>query len=281
MSSVLYDAPGPRARARNRLLAGVFALLLLALAYFVYVKFDQKGQWAAEKWRPLVQADVWRTYLLPGIRGTITAALTAGVLALMLGAVLGVGRLSDHLWVRIPAGTVVEFFRAIPLLILIFFAFFGSYAILQTSISAFTAVVFGLTLYNGSVIAEIVRAGVLAVPRGQSEAAYAIGLRKGAVMRLILLPQAVRSMLPVLISQLVVLLKDSALGFIIAYVELLHQTDQIGAQFGNVVQASILVAAIYIVLNLGLGWLATAVEQRGRRRGQRVLRADQRTLETA
>jgi glutamate transport system permease protein len=281
VSSVLYDAPGPRARARNRVLAAVFGLLLLGVGYFVYAKFDQKGQWAAEKWRPLVQGDVWTTYLLPGIRGTVTAALTAGVLALVLGALLGLGRLSEHWWVRIPAGAVVEFFRAIPLLILIFFAFFGSYAILGVAISAFAAVVFGLTLYNGSVIAEIVRAGVLAVPRGQSEAAYALGLRKGLVLRLILLPQAVRSMLPVLISQLVVLLKDSALGFIIAYVELLHETDQIGAQFGNVVQASILVAALYITLNLLLGWFATMVERRGRRRGHRVLHADQQALETA
>jgi len=281
VSSVLYDAPGPRARTRNRVLAAVFTVVLLALAYFVYVKFDEKGQWAAEKWKPLVQGDVWRTYLIPGIRGTVTAALAAGVLALVFGAVFGLGRLSDHWWVRLPAGAVVEFFRAIPLLILIFFAFFGSFAVLGVTISAFAAVVFGLTLYNGSVIAEIVRAGVLAVPRGQWEAAYAIGLRKGAVMRLILLPQSVRSMLPVLISQLVVLLKDSALGYIIAYIELLHQTDQIGAQFGNIVPASILVAGIYIALNLTLGWLATVVERHSRRRGQRVLHADQQALETA
>ena len=112
MSSVLYDAPGPRARARNRLLAVVFGVLLLVLGYFVYVKLDQKGQWAAEKWRPLVRGDVWTTYLIPGIEGTLRAALTAGVLALVLGAVLGLGRLSDHWWVRAPAGAVVEFFRA-------------------------------------------------------------------------------------------------------------------------------------------------------------------------
>jgi len=269
VSSILYDVPGPRARARNRLLSVAFGLALLAVAWFVYAKFDQKGQWAAEKWKPLVQGDVWRNIIIPGLEGTLKAAAVAGVLALALGTVLGLGRLSDSWWIRVPAGTVVELFRAIPLLILIFFAFFGSFAVLGVAISAFSAVVFGLTLYNGSVIAEIVRAGVLAVPRGQSEAAYALGLRKGAVLRLIQLPQAVRFMLPVLIAQLVVLLKDSALGYVIGYVELLRQANQIGTEFNNIVQASILVAAIFIVINLILGWVANRLEQRAGRAGQR------------
>jgi glutamate transport system permease protein len=279
MSSILYDAPGPRARARNRVLAVVFGLVFLGLAWFVYDRFKAKGQWTAAKWKPLVQGDVWTTYILPGIRGTLEVALVAGVLALVFGAVFGIGRLSDHWWLRAPSAVVVEFFRSIPLLVLIFFAFFGSFAVLGVAISAFSAVLFGLTLYNGSVIAEIVRAGVRAVPRGQSEAAYAIGLRKGAVMRIILLPQAIRSMLPVLLSQLVVLLKDSALGYIIGYTELLRQTDLISAQFGNVVPASILIAAVYIAMNLMLGWAASWLERRSRRRGQPTMDDAQRALE--
>ena len=270
MSSVLYDVPGPRARARNRLLSVVFGLALLGLAWWIYVKFDEKGQWAAEKWKPLIQGDVWRNIVIPGLEGTLKAAALAGVLALVLGVVLGLGRLSDRWWIRLPAATIVELFRAIPLLILIFFAFFGSFAILGTAISAFAAVVFGLTLYNGSVIAEIVRAGVYAVPSGQAEAAYALGLRKGAVLRLVQLPQAVRYMLPVLVAQLVVLLKDSALGYVIGYVELLRQANQIGTEFNNIVQAAILIAAIYIVINLILGWCATRLERRLGRAGQQA-----------
>lgn len=274
MSLVLYDVPGPRARLRNLAFSVLFGLVLLGLAWFVYVKFDEKGQWAAEKWKPLIQGDVWSNIVIPGLEGTLKAAATAGVLALVLGVVLGLGRLSDRWWIRLPAGTIVELFRAIPLLVLIFFAFFGSFALLGVAISAFSAVVFGLTLYNGSVIAEIVRAGVLAVPRGQAEAAYAIGLRKSDVLRLIQLPQAVRFMLPVLIAQLVVLLKDSALGYVIGYVELLRQANQIGTEFNNIVQAAILVAAIYIVINLILGYLANRLERRVGRAGQRAPRLD-------
>jgi glutamate transport system permease protein len=270
VSSVLYDVPGPRARMRYRLLSVVFGLVLLGLAWFIYAKFDAKGQWAAEKWKPLIQGDVWRNIIVPGLEGTIKAALVAGVLALVLGTLLGLGRLSEHWWIRVPAATIVELFRAIPLLVLIFFAFFGSFAILGVAISAFSAVVFGLTLYNGSVIAEIVRAGVQAVPRGQAEAAYALGLRKGDVLRLIQLPQAIRFMLPVLVAQLVVLLKDSALGYVIGYVELLRQANQIGTEFNNIVQAALLVAAIYIVINLILGWFAGRLEARLGRMGRRA-----------
>ncbi|HEU4347350.1 MAG TPA: amino acid ABC transporter permease, partial [Actinoplanes sp.] len=270
MSSILYDTPGPRSRRRNLLLSVVFGLALVGLAWFVYVKFDEKGQWAAEKWEPLTRGDVWRNIIIPGLEGTIKAALAAGVLALIIGTLLGLGRMSDHWWIRTPAGAIVELFRAIPLLVLIFFFFFGAFALTGQSISAFAAVILGLTLYNGAVIAEIVRAGVLAVPRGQAEAAYALGLRKADVLRLIQLPQAIRFMLPVLVAQLVVLLKDTALGYIIGYVELLRQANQIGTEFNNIVQASILIAAIYIVINLTLGWFAHRLEARMGRMGRRA-----------
>jgi glutamate transport system permease protein len=129
--------------------------------------------------------------------------------------------------------------------------------------------VIGLTLYNGCVLAEIFRAGIQAVPRGQVEAAYSIGLRKNAVMRLVLIPQAVRTMLPSIVSQMVVLLKDSALGFIVAYPELLRSGRRIYTNVGNVIPTAIVIAAIYITINLALGALATWLERRQRvgRRG--------------
>jgi glutamate transport system permease protein len=123
-------------------------------------------------------------------------------------------------------------------------------------------------LYNGSVLAEIFRAGILALPRGQSEAAYALGMRKTQVMILILLPQALRSMMPTIISQLVVLLKDTALGFLITYEELLRFAQRIGGdgQFSRpFVPTAIVVAAIYIGLCLLLTWLATYLQKRERR----------------
>jgi len=267
--AVLYDYPGPRARMRNRILTVVFGVGLLALLYWIYSKFDEKGQWAGPLWKPFTQGSTWTDYILPGLQHTLEAAVVAGVLSLAFGVIFSVGRLSDHWWVRIPAGIVVEFFRAVPLLLLMFFIFFGVPFITEQPMSIFWAVVIGLTLYNGSVLAEAFRAGVRAVPRGQSEAAYAIGMRKSQVMTHILIPQAARAMLPVIVSQLVVLVKDTALGYIISYSELLQLgVNNLSANYGNVVQAAIVAAIIFIAVNFTLttfaGWLSKRTRRSGR-----------------
>src|SRR6266496_4265984 len=116
--TVLYDVPGPRARRRNRLLTVVFTAAFAAVAALVVWKLGQKDQWAAQKWKPFVRSDIWTRHIIPGMVGTLKAAAIAAVLALAFGIVFGVARVSDHLWIRLPAGTIVEFFRAIPLLLL-------------------------------------------------------------------------------------------------------------------------------------------------------------------
>jgi glutamate transport system permease protein len=270
--SVLYDAPGPRARLRNNVLTLVSLVVVLGIAYVIIAKLDEEGQFAGKLWEPFVQADTWTDFIIPGLKGTLVAAAVATVLALAFGVLFGVGRLSDHSWIRVPSGAVVEFFRAIPLLLLIFFIFSGPATIANAfqreipTITAFTALVIALMLYNGSVLAEIFRAGIRAVPKGQSEAAYAIGLRKNGVMRLVLVPQATTAMMPAIISQLVVLLKDSALGWIIAYEDLLNSGYRlIPAQYGNLIPAAIVITIIYVAINMVLGYLAHWLERRSRR----------------
>ncbi|MFC4059406.1 amino acid ABC transporter permease [Planomonospora corallina] len=266
-ASVLFDAPGPRARVRNAVYTVAALAAITGLMYFVYAKFDEKGQWEGRIWEPFLRWGTWETHIFPGLLGTLEAAGLAAVLALVFGAVFGLARLSDHAWIRIPAGAVVEVFRAIPLLLLIFFIFYLAPTVLGGADYAFMAVVAGLTLYNGSVLAEVVRSGVQAVPRGQAEAAYAIGMRKNQVMRMILLPQAVTAMMPAIVSQLVVLLKDTALGYIIAYVDLLNTGFKIlpAVFFGSLIPAAIVIGIIYVGLNLLLSALATWLEKRSRR----------------
>ncbi|MFE9956756.1 amino acid ABC transporter permease [Micromonospora sp. NPDC005299] len=271
MTTVLYDHPGPRARVRNAVLSVVFGVGLAALLWWVYAKFDQAGQWEGSLWKPFAEAPTWTQFILPGLRQTLLAAVTGMVLSLAFGILFAVGRLSDHRWVRIPAGVVVEFFRAVPLLLMIFFIFYGVPFLIQGPVSAFWSVVVGLTLYNGSVLAEAFRAGIRSLPGGQSEAAYAVGMRKNQVMRLILVPQAARAMLPVIVSQLVVLLKDTALGYIVAFPELLQRgVNDLSANRGNVIAAAIVVAAIYILINSLLTALANWLDRRTRRRGFRI-----------
>lgn len=266
-TSVLFDTPGPRARVRNGLLTVVGVVLVAGVLYGIWAGFDAKGQWEGKIWQPFLQWSTWETYIIPGLSGTLRAAAVASVLALVFAAVFGLARLSDHKWIRIPAGVVIEVFRAIPLLLLIFFIFYVAPTVMGGGDYSFMAVVLGLTLYNGSVLAEVVRAGVNAVPRGQSEAAYAVGMRKNQVMRLVLLPQAVTAMMPAIVSQLVVLLKDTALGYIIAYVDLLNTGFKIlpAVFFGSLIPAAIVIGIIYVLLNMALSYLATWLERRSRR----------------
>jgi glutamate transport system permease protein len=263
MTAVLFDVPGPRARTRYQLAAVLGGLIVVAILGFVLLRFAQSGLFDAEQWD-------WITYeliqlsLLSGLLATLQAFAVGAVLALTFGALFATARLSDHAWIRTPAVAIVEFFRAIPLLILMFLLYYGM------GISAFWAVVFGLMLYNGSVLAEVFRAGILAVPRGQSEAAYAIGMRKTQVMTAVLLPQALTAMLPTVISQLVVLLKDTALGFIIQYQELLYVGRQIGSQLqldAPIIPVAIVIAIIYITMCVLLSLAATRAERWSRTRG--------------
>lgn len=269
-STVLYDAPGPRAVVRNRVISGVTLVALTAVLWFVVTKLSAKDELTAAKWEPFTTANLWRTYIWPGVQGTLTAAALSIVLAGTLGVVLGVGRLSTVRAIRWLSGAVVEFFRAVPVLIMMIFSYwmFAKYNVFPSKQLALAGVVTGLTLYNGAVIAEIVRAGVNALPRGQSEAAAALGLRPTQAMRLVLLPQAVTAMLPALVSQLVVVLKDTAIGYQITFVEMVRQGTQIGAQYGNYVPALMVIAVLMIAVNVTLSWLAARLEARLRRRSR-------------
>jgi glutamate transport system permease protein len=265
--SVLFDAPGPRARVRNHVISAITAVVTLLVIWVVYSRLEAKGQLDAAKWKPFLTSNLWVTYVLPGVQGTLTAAAVSIVLALVLGFVLGVGRLSTHNGIRWVCSVFVEFFRAVPVLIMMIFAYFlyATYDVFPSKYLALAGVITGLTLYNGAVIAEIVRAGVNALPRGQSEAASALGLRWGQTMRSILLPQAVTSMLPVLISQLVVVLKDTAIGYQITFLEMVRQGTNVGSAYGNYIPALIVIALLMISVNFSLSAFAVWLEGRMRR----------------
>ncbi|MEU6828074.1 amino acid ABC transporter permease [Nocardia beijingensis] len=271
-ASVLFDTPGPKARLRNNVYSLLVVIAVAGAGWVLYRGFADKGQFTAEKWKPFLEAEVWSTYLLPGLRGTVVAALLSIVLALIVGMIFGILRLSDHRVVRWIAGTVVEVARAIPVLILMIFLFavYSQYDVFQSEDLALAAVVTALTVYNGSVIAEIVRAGIRSLPKGQTEAAVALGLRKNQLMRLILLPQAITAMLPALVSQMVVALKDSALGYQITYVEIVRSGQQLGAAEQNTIPALIVIAIVMIALNSALTLVATKLERRlrARKRGK-------------
>ncbi|GHF09092.1 glutamate ABC transporter permease [Streptomyces fumanus] len=243
---------------------------MVAVVWWVISTLKDKGQLEWVQWEMFfTSTEPWSTYIWPGLENTLKAAALAMVIALPLGAVLGIARLSDHAWVRIPVSIVVEFFRAIPVLVLMIFglALFAEYTNVSSDDRPLFAVVTGLVLYNASVLAEIVRSGILALPKGQSEAAMAIGLRKNQLMRLVLLPQAVTAMLPAIVSQLVVVLKDTALGgAVLTFPELLASANTMSGYYGaNVIASFTVVAVLYIALNFALTSFASWLERRLRR----------------
>lgn len=273
--AVLFDAPGPKARLRHRLLTVLGLLLAVFGLVLVLRKMADAQQLQGFMWTAFLEPDAWVNYLLPGLWGTIRAAALAIVLAFGFGLIFGMGRLSTHVAIRAVSGAIVEFFRAVPVLIMMIFlaGVFSANNVFPNAYNPLAAVVVALTLYNGSVVAELVRSGVHSLPRGQAEAGLSIGLSPAQTLRSIELPQALTAMLPALIGQLVVALKDTALGYQITYLELLNWSKSLGSAYANTVPAYLFAALIFIVINYSLTAVAARVEQRMRRRGRTPITA--------
>lgn len=266
---VLADALGPRARRRTHLASAVAAAFLLAAGWVAVNRLQDKGQLEWRLWEPFTQWAVIR-FLLDGLWMTLKLGAASMVLALTIGAFLALGRLARSAPVRWLAGAYVEFFRAVPLLLLILFTVIGlpKYGI---GIDDFWLVVMALVAYNSAILGEIFRAGILSLDRGQGQAALAIGLSDAQAMRLVVLPQALRRMIPAVVSQLITLLKDTSLATIIIYPGLLRQfqlaskPSEIG-QPGADLQGYVLCAVVFIAVNLCLSTVARRLEVRQRRR---------------
>ncbi|HYN29742.1 MAG TPA: amino acid ABC transporter permease [Dermatophilaceae bacterium] len=263
--TVLFDAPGPRARRRHALLTVLGVLLAVGVVALVVRKLASSNQLEGYMWSPFVtDPQVWTEYLLRGLWETVRAAALSVLLAGVFGILFGIGRLSHLRSLRWVAGVVVEFFRSVPVLLMMIFFFFGWFsraAWMPTQYAPLASVVLALTLYNGSVIAELVRSGVYSLPKGQSEAGLSIGLTPGQTLRSIQLPQALTAMLPALVGQLVVVLKDTALGTIVLYPELLTSARTLGSAYANTVPAYLVVAVIFIVVNYALTRVAALVQR--------------------
>jgi glutamate transport system permease protein len=266
-NSVLFDVPGPRARRTSLILSIVALLLILAGAFWVFTLLAAPrdsggitlpGMFDGTRWNIFTDPQVW-TFISEGIIATLQAALIAGVGAIALGIVLSLMRSSTFAWLRIPTAWLIEFLRGMPVLLMMLFI------LLIASTGAFWAVVIALILYNGTLIGEILRAGLVALPRGQREAALSVGMREFQSKMLVEFPQAFRQMLPIIIAQLVVLLKDTSLGYIVGYNEIIRNNiNNLGSYYGNRYLFSLFVVtlAIYLAINLSLSWFARWLSRR-------------------
>lgn len=288
-TTVLYDAPGPRARRVTLVASVVVGVLVIVCAYlFVYRPLERNGQFTLEKWGPLVDPDnenfplLWNR-LRQGFTTTLVAAACAIVSSLLFGTALAVLRLqlkalkrrrfAEWPGVAYAARALiwllnaltrfcVEIFRGIPVVTTIFFVWVGLPQLGIRFDHVLWYLVIGLSIYNSVVIGEILRSGMEGLPWGQREAAESIGLSSFQTTRIVLLPQAFRIMLPALISQLVVVLKDTSLGFIILYEDVLAVATQAIQVLDNPIQLYFVVGMIFIVVNYSLSKLAEYVQRR-------------------
>ena len=267
-NSVFFDTPGPKTKRIITIANIVGGAIVAAILFVIGLKLNEMGQFQASKWHVVVESASWTAYFLPGLLQTLLAAAVAIVGAFIFGLGFGIARLAQNSAVRWVAGAIVEFCRAVPVLLMMIFLWdvFGS---LGLGNSSFWAVAVALILYNGSVCAELVRSGVINLPIGQHEAASAIGLTRAQALRNVLIPQALLAMLPALIAQLVVALKDSALGSAIAYSELLREARLLGTP-SKTLQTLFVASVIFIAINYGLGKLGEKLAQRMRGRGLKL-----------
>lgn len=262
--SVLFDAPGPVARRRSVIASVIGGIAIAGGLFWVFLTLnaprgDLPGYFDPSRWDVFADPTVWRYIFVAGVWGTLRAALTAAVLALVLGVIFALLRSAQRPWIRIPTAVVLEFIRGMPVLLMMLFI------LLVLNTGSFWAVVAALALYNGVLIGEALRAGLASLPRGQREAGLSLGMRPMQSKMLIEFPQAFRQMLPIIIAQLVVLLKDTSLGYIVGYVELLRvNMNQLASFYGNYYLFSFFMVTLvlYLAMNLSLSWVARWVARR-------------------
>ena len=263
-TQVLFDAPGPKGRRRILIVSIVSLLAILGLIAAGLAMFAVNGQLAANRWLVYLRPD-YIAFLWRGLSGTLTATAVAALFAFPLALVLALGRISPLRPLAWVAGAWIEFFRGIPILLVVY-AFLLLLPGFGITVERFWMLVIPMILVSSAATAEVFRAGIQAVDQGQHEAAAAIGLSRGQTMRSVILPQAVRLVLPSLVLALVTLLKDSTLGYVVSYHELQFQAKNMVSITRYLVQTYVVVSVIYIVINLILTQIALRLNERMRRR---------------
>ncbi len=267
MRDALYEPPGPK--TRKKMLVGTVVTLasVLALAAWIVYRFWVTGQLSARYW----QLFSWRTtwiYLGRGLLGTFEVALTSAVIAIFLGLALMLGRTGRFAWLRVVCAAITNFFRGVPSLLFIYFFFFTMPSV-GISMPPFWMMVLPISFAASGVLAEVFRAGMNAVPKGQTEAGLSIGLSPWKVKTKIVMPQAIRFVIPSLISQLVVVVKDTALAYVVSYPDLMQNAQVLRTNYDAMVSTFFVVGLIYIVINYLINKASVYVS---RRTGTKIIR---------
>ena len=250
VEDILFGDPSPRARNVMRVLSVIAAAVLLLLAAGIVFRFHDAGQLDRRFWEFFAWPTTW-SFLAKGLLGTLASAAMAAVIALSFGLVLLVGRLARSRIVRWPSIALIEFLRGTPTLLLIYVCFL----VLPPAgikLSTYWMLTLPIGLATAAVVAEVYRAGVLAVPRGQAAAARSLGLTEAQVFFLVVFPQALRYIVPALVAQLVIVVKDTTFGYVVTYGELMQNAKVLIANYQALVPVYLVVAALYCLVNYAI-----------------------------
>ncbi len=260
MRDALYEAPGPKTRRRTIIGTIISVIALIALAAFVVYRFYITDQLNPKYWLFFTQWTTWR-FLLDGFLGTLRVAFAAGIISMALGLLLMLGRISKHKLLSAACHVITDLFRSLPSLLLIYF-FFLVVPAYGVKMPAFWMLTIPVALAASGVLAEVFRAGVNAVPKGQTEAAMSIGLTHGKIVRKIILPQALRIVIPSLVSQLVVVVKDTTVAYVVSYPDLMQNARVLISNYDALVSMYFVVAILYILVNYAINHLSIYLAQR-------------------
>ncbi|WP_375577230.1 amino acid ABC transporter permease [Paracidovorax oryzae] len=250
LEDILFGAPTPRTRTVTRVASAVAAGVLLLLAAGIALRFHAAGQLDARYWKFFAWPTTW-TFLAKGLLGTLASAAMAAVIALSLGLVLLAGRLARYRFVRWPAVAAIEFLRGTPTLLLIYVCFLVLPSV-GIKLSTYWMLTLPIGLSTAAVVAEVYRSGVLAVPRGQTDAARSLGMKETQVFFSIVFPQALRYIVPALVAQLVIVVKDTTFGYVVTYGELMQNARVLIANYHSLVPVYLIVAALYCLVNYAI-----------------------------
>jgi His/Glu/Gln/Arg/opine family amino acid ABC transporter permease subunit len=250
LDHILFGSPSPRAQAVTRTMSVIAGAVLLLLAAGVVFRFHSAGQLDARLWKFFALPTTW-SFLAKGLLGTLASAAMAALIALSFGLVLLLGRLAKPRWVRWPSIALIEFLRGTPTLLLIYVCFLVLPAA-GIKLSTYWMLTLPIGLSTAAVVAEVYRAGVLAVPRGQTDAGRSLGLTEAQVFFSIVFPQALRYIVPALVAQLVIVVKDTTFGYVVTYGELMQNARVLIANYNSLVPVYLVVAALYCLVNYAI-----------------------------
>lgn len=260
MQEALYERPGPKTKKKIAIFTTITIILIAILLGLVVYQFYINGQLDRKYWYFFLRLSTWK-FLGKGLIGTIEAAVLAGIMTFILGFLYMLARISPYKILNWIGTALVEFTRGVPTLLFVYF-FFLVAPQFGINLPSILRISLPVAISASGIVAEVLRTGINAIPKGQREAALSLGLTNAKVFLKIVFPQAFRYVIPSLISEMVIVVKDTTFAYVVNFPDLLQNARVFISNYDAMLSVYLFVAIIYILINYALNKLAVYVNQR-------------------